>query len=69
MKKIKFKIGDLVREKKITSSQVGEFGIVTLSLKIGDMIKYRCAWSDEKEYWKKEANLYLVARGQNGSTS
>lgn len=69
MKKNKFKIGDLVREKKITSSQVGEFGIVTLSLKIGDMIKYRCVWSDEKEYWKKEANLYLVARGQNGSTS
>lgn len=69
MKKFRFKVGDLVREKKITSSQVGEFGIVTLSLKIGDMIKYRCVWSDEREYWKKEANLYLVARGQNGSTS
>ena len=69
MKKFRFKVGDLVREKKITSSQVEEFGIVTLSLKIGNMVKYRCLWSDEREYWKKETNLYLVARGQDGSIS
>jgi hypothetical protein len=69
MNKFRFKVGDLVREKKITPSQVEEFGIVTISLKIGDMVKYRCLWSNEREYWKKEANLYLVARGQNGSVS
>ena len=69
MKKFKFQMGDLVRKKELLASEQDGYGVITLSLKIGDMIKYRCIWADEKEYWVKETNLYLVARGQNGHTS
>jgi hypothetical protein len=69
MKKFKFQMGDLVRKKELLASEHDGYGVITLSLKIGDMIKYRCIWADEKEYWVKETNLYLVARGQNGYTS
>ena len=69
MKKFRFKIGDLVREKQFEASESYGYGIVTMSLKVGKMVKYRCIWSDEKEYWVKENNLYLIARGQCGYTS
>ena len=69
MNKFRFKVGDLVREKQYAATDESGYGIVTMSLKVGKMIKYRCVWSDEKEYWITENNLYLIARGQRGHTS
>jgi hypothetical protein len=69
MKKFRFRIGDLVREKRYEATEDSGYGIVTMSLKVGKMIKYRCVWCDDKEYWVKENNLYLIARGQSGHTS
>jgi hypothetical protein len=69
MKKFRFKIGDLVREKQYVATDDSGYGIVTMSLKVGKMIKYRCIWSDEKEYWIIENDLYLIARGQSGHSS
>jgi hypothetical protein len=69
MNKFRFKVGDLVREKKFESTESSGYGIVTMSVKVGSMTKYRCLWNDEKEYWIKENNLYLIARGQCGYTS
>lgn len=69
MNKFRFKVGDLVREKKFEATEISGYGIVTMSIKVGRTIKYRCLWNDEKEYWIKENNLYLIARGQCGYTS
>ena len=69
MKKYRFRVGDLVRERNFEATETSGYGIVTMSIKIGDSTKYRCIWSDDKEYWVKENNLYLIARGQSGHTS
>ena len=69
MKANRFKVGDLVREKDFGNRKTAGYGIVTMSLKVGNMIKYRCLWTDEKEYWIKESYLYLIARGQGGYSS
>ena len=69
MNKLRFRVGDLVREKNFEATEHSGYGIVTMSIKIGTSTKYRCIWSDDKEYWVKENNLYLIARGQSGHTS
>jgi hypothetical protein len=69
MNKLRFRVGDLVREKIYEANENSGYGIVTMSVKVGSTTKYRCLWSDEKEYWIKEKNLYLIARGQSGHTS
>ena len=69
MKKVRFRVGDLVREKNFEATETYGYGIVTMSIKIGSSTKYRCVWSDDKEYWVKENNLYLIARGQSGHIS
>ena len=69
MNKLRFRVGDLVREKNFEATENSGYGIVTMSIKIGTSTKYRCIWSDDKEYWVKENNLYLIARGQSGHTS
>jgi hypothetical protein len=69
MNKFRFKVGDLVREKKFEATETHGYGIVTMSIKVGLITKYRCLWNNEQEYWIKENNLYLIARGQSGYTS
>ena len=50
MKKYRFRVGDLVREKNFEATETSGYGIVTMSIKIGTSTKYRCIWSDDKEY-------------------
>lgn len=60
-----FSVGDLVREKSILATKSSGYGIIIEIMPSN----IKCLWSSEEIRWLQPKQLYLVARGQKGSTS
>ena len=60
-----FAVGDLVRQRSILAGKSKGYGIIISVMPTN----FKCLWNNDEIRWLTSNQLYLIARGQQGSQS